>query len=99
MRVNGEWRDVAKQPTGASFKVSKAGRLALVKRDGEYRTVRRDSVSPEENLLQPVYRNGKLLKKWDFSELIERSEAEVPEEYYYPVIEQMRAQDSAAVPA
>ncbi|WP_253250135.1 nicotinate phosphoribosyltransferase [Rhodococcus sp. BUPNP1] len=99
VRVNGEWRDVAKQPTGASFKVSKAGRLALVKRDGEYRTVRRDSVSPEENLLQPVYRNGKLLKKWDFSELIERSEAEVPEEYYYPVIEQMRAQDSAAVPA
>ncbi|SDR28906.1 hypothetical protein, partial [Arthrobacter crystallopoietes] len=89
VRINGEWRDIAKTPTGAGFKVSKAGRLALVKVDGEYQTVRRDSVSPEENLLKPVFRNGHLLKKWDFTELIANSEAEVPESYYNEVIAPM----------
>jgi nicotinamide phosphoribosyltransferase len=82
VRVNGEWRDISKQPTGAGFKVSKAGRLALIKEDGEYKTVPRDSVSPEQNLLKPVFRNGKLLRKWDFSELIAASEAPVPLEWY-----------------
>lgn len=89
VRINGEWRDISKSPKGADFKVSKAGRLALVKVDGEYRTVARDSVSAEENLLKPVFRNGKLLKKWDFSELIANSEAEVPESYYADVIAPM----------
>jgi nicotinamide phosphoribosyltransferase len=84
--IKGQWVDVFKQPTGASFKASKRGRLALIHKDGEYRTVPRDSVPPEENLLQPVFRNGKLLKKWDFSELIERSERPVPESYYAPVV-------------
>lgn len=80
--VNGEWRDISKSPKGEQYKASKAGRLALIKENGEFKTVRRDSVSPEQNLLQPVFRNGKLLKKWDFSELIEASEAPVPQEWY-----------------
>jgi nicotinamide phosphoribosyltransferase len=80
--INGEWRDISKSPTGAAFKLSKAGRLALVKVDGEYKTVRRDSIDPADNLLQPVFRNGQLLRKWDFTELIERSEQAVPESYY-----------------
>ena len=29
-----------------------------------------------------MFRNGKLLKKWDFSELISASEAPVPQEWY-----------------
>lgn len=90
--VDGEWRDISKSPTGAAFKVSKAGRQALIKRDGEFQTVRRETVSPEENLLVPVFRNGKLLKKWDFSELIERSEAPVPESYYDEYVEPLRSQ-------
>jgi nicotinamide phosphoribosyltransferase len=81
-KVNGEWIDIYKKPTQSSMKMSKPGRLALIKVDGEYQTVPRNSVPEEENLLVPVFRNGKLLKKWDFTELIERSEAEVPEEYY-----------------
>jgi nicotinamide phosphoribosyltransferase len=36
-----------------------------------------------------VFRNGKLLTKWDFSELIARSEVAVPEHYYRPYIEPM----------
>lgn len=89
VRVNGEWRSIAKAPTGDSMKHSKPGRLALQFADGEYRTVPRDSIPPEENVLQPVFRNGKLLKKWDFSELQARSENEVPEHYYVEAVRAM----------
>jgi nicotinamide phosphoribosyltransferase len=82
VRVNGTWRDISKSPTGAGFKVSKAGRLALKLENGDYSTVPRDSIPAEENQLVPVFRNGKLLKKWDFTELIAHSEREVPEYYY-----------------
>jgi nicotinamide phosphoribosyltransferase len=82
VRVNGTWRDISKTPTGAGFKVSKAGRLALKLENGDYSTVPRDSIPAEENQLVPVFRNGKLLKKWDFTELIANSEREVPEYYY-----------------
>jgi nicotinamide phosphoribosyltransferase len=88
-KVNGEWRDTAKAPTADSMKVSKGGRLALQHVDGDYKTVRRDSIAPEENQLVPVFRNGQLLKKWDFSELIERSEREVPEYYYMDAVAPM----------
>lgn len=83
---SGTWRDVFKAPTGDAVKRSKPGRLALQYKDGEYATVRRDSISPEENLLQPIYRNGKLLKLWDFKELIARSEQPTPEYYYRDVV-------------
>jgi nicotinamide phosphoribosyltransferase len=98
-KVNGTWIDISKSPTGAAFKVSKPGRLALTKVDGEFRTVRRDSVAPEENLLQPVFRNGKLLKKWDFSELIALSESEVPDSYYADIVAPMLEPDHASVAA
>ena len=39
LKVNGVWRKVRKTPKGAEWKTSKAGRLRLVKIDGEYRTV------------------------------------------------------------
>lgn len=87
IRVNGEWRDVAKRPKGSVFKHSKPGRLALTKIDGEFRTVRKDSIPAEENLLQPVFRNGRLLRKWGMSEVIARSEASVPASYYQDAAE------------
>ena len=68
------------------MKVSKKGRLALKYANGTFATVPRDSISPEENELIPVFRNGKLLKKWDFTELIERSERDYPESYYSDVL-------------
>lgn len=87
--VDGEWRNISKTPTGDSMKHSKAGRLALQYVDGDYRTVPRDSIAPEENVLQPVFRNGQLLKKWDFSELQANSEKEVPEYYYADATREM----------
>lgn len=95
--VNGEWRDIYKSPTGSDFKVSKKGRLALKYENGTYVTVPRDSIPPEENVLVPVFRNGKLLKKWDFTELIERSEREYPESYYLDIVRPLReARNSSA---
>ncbi|MFN8163665.1 MAG: nicotinate phosphoribosyltransferase [Solirubrobacterales bacterium] len=90
VKVNGQWRDIGKSPTGDSMKVSKKGRLALQAVDGTYKTVPRDSIPAEENQLVPVFRNGQMLKKWDFSELIERSERDYPESYYSDYIEPMR---------
>ncbi|MBD0862925.1 nicotinate phosphoribosyltransferase [Gordonia sp. zg691] len=80
--VNGEWRGAAKRPKGDLMKHSREGRFALQFTDGEYRTVLRDSIPAEENLLVPVYRNGELLNKTTFAEVIERSERPVPEHYY-----------------
>ena len=81
-RVNGTWRDIQKMPTGDSMKRSKAGRLALRFVDGDYQTVPRDSIPAEENVLVPVFRNGKMLRIYDFAELKARSERRTPEYYY-----------------
>ncbi len=60
--VDGEWRDVYKDPVTDPGKTSKKGRQALVKRNGQYETVREDSLEREdENLLVTVYQNGELL--------------------------------------
>jgi nicotinamide phosphoribosyltransferase len=85
VKINGEWVGVQKMPTGSQMKRSKAGRLALRYADGDYQTVPRDSIPAEENVLIPVFRDGKILKKWDFSELVERSERPTPEYYYRPL--------------
>lgn len=82
VKINGEWKDIYKEPKTDSTKNSKRGRLALVKRDGEYQTIRRDDAREGENLLQPIFSNGKLLKNHNFEDIIARSEEPVPREYY-----------------
>jgi len=61
--IDGEWRDVYKDPITDSGKRSKRGRLAVT---NELETVRVEELGDRENLLQPIYRNGKLLKELDF---------------------------------
>lgn len=86
VQIDGEWRDIYKQPKSDSAKTSKRGRQALVIRDGEYTTVRKEDLKEgEENLLRPVFRNGKLLVNQNFEDIIERSERPVPRWYYEPV--------------
>ncbi|MCW2718209.1 MAG: Nicotinamide phosphoribosyltransferase, partial [Pseudonocardia sp.] len=53
----------------------------------------------EENQLVPVFRNGKLLKKWDFTELIAASEREVPEYYYADHIANVHPAEDEALAA
>lgn len=70
----GFWQDVCKDPITDPGKRSKAGRLALIRdEEGNFRTVRRDSVSASENCLIPVFRDGKLLVDWDFESIRARA--------------------------
>jgi nicotinamide phosphoribosyltransferase len=60
--VNGEDRDVFKDPIEGHDKASKRGRLALHFKDGHWHTVRarRDDDDPEDQM-RPVFRDGEVL--------------------------------------
>lgn len=68
VKENG-WEDSYKDPITDVFKVSKKGRLALIKENNEFRTIREDELGDRENLLIPVFRNGKILTTYDFEEV------------------------------
>ena len=71
--VNGELREVFKNPKTAAWKASKKGRLALVRDDVTgYRTVKKDKYIPLD-LLTEVFRNGRLLEDHTLEEIRERA--------------------------
>lgn len=64
--INGEWRDVYKDPVTDSGKRSKRGRLALINMDGRYETIREDQLQGDlrytgVNLLRDVFVNGEIV--------------------------------------
>ena len=67
------WKYVQKNPKTQPEKASKAGRQAVVIRDGEYVSIVEDTLSKEENILREVYNNGKLLVDDTFSVIRERA--------------------------
>lgn len=75
IRIAGEWQDVYKEPATDTGKNSKRGRLALVRSSDGYETVPESSVSSDENILETVYRNGKLLRDETFSTVRSRLHA------------------------
>jgi nicotinamide phosphoribosyltransferase len=64
--VDGEWRDVYKDPVTDVGKRSKRGRLALT---SSFETVRLEELGERENLLVSVFKNGRLLKDYGFDEV------------------------------
>ncbi|WP_077146591.1 nicotinate phosphoribosyltransferase [Sphingopyxis sp. KK2] len=70
----GEWRDVFKMPSTDPGKASKAGRQAVVMREGRMVAARLDSVAAGEDLLVPVWCNGEMLVRHDFDAVRARSE-------------------------
>ncbi len=69
-KVDGLWRDVFKDPITDSGKRSKKGRLALIKTDaGEIKTIRENDLNGRDNLLATVYRNGDLVREYDFEQV------------------------------
>ncbi len=66
--VDGEWRDVYKDPITDSGKRSKRGRLALTL---DFETVRVEELEGRESLLKPVFRDGWLLRDYGFEEVRE----------------------------
>jgi nicotinamide phosphoribosyltransferase len=69
--VDGEGRDVFKKPITDPDKASMAGRLKLVRIHGAhgkvYRTIRQD-VSLERDVLQEVFRDGEVKRRYSFDE-------------------------------
>ena len=74
VRVNGKWRDVFKSPVGDPSKNSKPGRLSLIKRDGEFKTIRVEMLGGQEDMLKPVFRNGEVLRRDDLNTVRRRTE-------------------------
>ncbi len=74
IQVNGEWRGVHKDPITAPGKKSKEGRLAAILGDnGQIKTILEKDLGQHENKLQPVFRNGKLLREMTFQEIKRRA--------------------------
>ena len=73
--VGNTWRDVMKNPVTDPGKKSKAGRLVLVKVDGQFKTLREEEAQSQglENLLVPVFKDGKLLFDQTFDEIRTRA--------------------------
>lgn len=74
-KVNGQWRDVYKDPVTDAGKVSKKGRLALVHGDSGYETISANAVKPGEDLLVEVFRDGELLVDQSFAAIRARAGA------------------------
>ena len=69
IKVNGQWRDIYKAPVTDNGKRSKKGRLALIQTDNGIATVLKDELQGRQNLLEPVYKNGQLLREYTFSDI------------------------------
>ena len=70
------WQDVFKNPITDPNKKSKKGRLALIRVDEAWNTVRKEDIAENsyfQNQLIPVFENGKLLKDWSFEEIRKRT--------------------------
>ena len=66
--INGQWRDVFKDPITDAGKTSKKGRIMLWERNGEYIT----SVAQPEGFiaaLEPVFENGKILREQSLDDI------------------------------
>jgi nicotinamide phosphoribosyltransferase len=69
-KVNGDWRDVYKDPVTDHGKRSKKGRLAVIEPEpGVYKTIPEDELGSQKNILEIVYRNGKLIRELNFEEV------------------------------
>ncbi len=72
IEVNGAWRPVMKDPVTDPGKRSKAGRLMLVRDAQGFRTVP-EGESDLPNLLEPVFRNGEVLRTQTLSDIRRRA--------------------------
>jgi nicotinamide phosphoribosyltransferase len=69
-KVNGDWRDVYKDPVTDHWKRSKKGRLAVIEPEpGVYKTIPEDELGSQKNILEIVYVNGKLIREFNFEEV------------------------------
>ena len=70
---DGVWHDVAKAPATDPAKASKAGRQAVVRDGSRLVARRRDTVRADEDLMEPVWRNGAALVRHSFADIRARA--------------------------
>ena len=74
VKVDGVWRDVYKDPVTDRGKRSKKGRLAVIEpTPGTYQTIPEAELGSRKNILETVYRNGKLIREFSFDEVRENA--------------------------
>ncbi|MBT8330073.1 MAG: nicotinate phosphoribosyltransferase [Desulfofustis sp.] len=74
VKVNGKWRDVYKDPVTDREKRSKKGRLAVIEPEpGLHKTIPEEELGSQKNILETVYRNGKLIREFSFEEVRENA--------------------------
>ncbi|MGH7885115.1 MAG: nicotinate phosphoribosyltransferase [Thermodesulfobacteriota bacterium] len=71
IKRSGKWHDVYKQPSTGPEKNSKKGRMKLVKTKSGYETKRIEDKG--EDQLVEVFRDGEILKEYNFEEVIKNS--------------------------
>ncbi|XP_063432404.1 nicotinamide phosphoribosyltransferase-like isoform X1 [Mytilus trossulus] len=67
--VNGEERNVFKNPVDDPGKMSKKGRLTLEYENGIYKTIEEGKGDKSKDILVPVYKNGVLLNDYTLDEI------------------------------
>lgn len=73
VKIEGQWRDVFKDPITDPGKKSKKGRLAVVNTNKGIRTIRESALADQTDLLEIVYEDGKLLREQTFAGIRELS--------------------------
>lgn len=75
LKRDNKWIDVYKDPITDRGKTSKKGRLALIKDKAyNYKTIRIKTLENKaDNLLKPIYKDGKLLTETSFNEIRARA--------------------------
>jgi nicotinamide phosphoribosyltransferase len=73
--VDGAERPVYKSPITDMEKQSKSGRMKLVRAEGEHETsyATVPASDPREDQLVEVFRDGRIVREWNFSEIRERA--------------------------
>lgn len=76
IQIQGQWRDVFKQPVGDQSKASKAGRLELVQSaTGAYVSKRTEQIlTGDRSLLETVFENGRVMRKCHFQDVRQRAQ-------------------------
>ena len=67
--TDGSWQDVSKKPATDPTKASKAGRQAVVLINGVMAAKRLDEIKSEDDLLETVFLNGKLMREQSFEDV------------------------------
>ncbi len=71
----GEWRDIGRRSPHPQDKAPMAGRVAAIADGTDIVAIPLGELGSRENLLQPIWENGRLLKEWSFDEVRARASA------------------------